>query len=156
MRWKTAEHLDDNEPAKGHLLNALDEAFKRLETRAVDQNEPDRDAFYGSVPEALDTLKAGIAKAGPAEDVTVAAAGHAHIDVAWLWTLSQTRRKAGRTFHTVTRLMEEFPDYLFSQSQPQLYDYVRQDYPELFEDHQKTCRRRTLGNLGRHVDRGRL
>jgi len=131
---ETAEHLDDDEPAKGHLLNALDEAFKRLETRALDQNKPDRDAFYDSVPDALDTLKAGIAKAGPAEDVTVAAAGHAHIDVAWLWTLGQTRRKAGRTFHTVMRLMEEFPEYTFSQSQPQLYDYVRQDYPELFEE----------------------
>jgi alpha-mannosidase len=29
--------------------------------------------------------------------------------------------------------MDEFPDYQFTQSQPQLYDYVRQDYPELFE-----------------------
>jgi len=29
--------------------------------------------------------------------------------------------------------MEQFSDYHFTQSQPQLYDYVRQDYPELFE-----------------------
>ena len=29
--------------------------------------------------------------------------------------------------------MEQFPDYHFTQSQPQLYDYVKQDYPELFE-----------------------
>ncbi len=28
--------------------------------------------------------------------------------------------------------MEQFPDYHFTQSQPQLYEYVRQDYPELF------------------------
>ena len=152
---ETAEHLDDNEPAKGHLLNALDEAFKELETLAVDQNSPDRDAFYSSVPDALDTLKAGIAKAGPAEAVTVAAAGHAHIDVAWLWTLGQTRRKAGRTFHTVMRLMKEFPDYSFSQSQPQLYDYVRQDYPELFEDIKKRVaegRWETLGGMWIEAD----
>ena len=130
---ETAQQLDDDEPAKGHLLNALDEAFKGLETLTVDQNSPDHTAFYDSVPDALQTLKAGIAEAGPALGVSVAAAGHAHIDVAWLWTLGQTRRKAGRTFHTVMRLMEEFPEYTFSQSQPQLYDYVRQDYPELFE-----------------------
>jgi alpha-mannosidase len=67
-------------------------------------------------------------------DVRVGATGHAHIDVAWLWTLGQTRRKAGRSFHTVMRLMEQFPDYRFTQSQPQLYDYIRQDYPELFEN----------------------
>ncbi len=75
----------------------------------------------------------GIAKAGPALDVEVVGTGHAHIDVAWLWTLGTTRRKAGRTFTTVQRLMEQFPEYHFTQSQPQLYDYVRQDYPELFE-----------------------
>ena len=42
--------------------------------------------------------------------------------------------RPARTFHTVMRLMEQFPDYHFTQSQPQLYEYVRQDYPELFED----------------------
>ena len=124
---ETARHLEEDAPAKGRLLNALDDAFKRLETLDLG------DAFYASVPDALDTLKAGIAQAGPALGVSVAAAGHAHIDVAWLWTLGQTRRKAGRTFHTALRLMEEFPEYKFSQSQAQLYDYVRQDYPELFE-----------------------
>ncbi len=48
--------------------------------------------------------------------------------------LGQTRRKAGRTFYTVLRLMEQFPDYHFTQSQPQLYDYVRQDYPGLLDE----------------------
>jgi alpha-mannosidase len=125
---ETATRLDDNEPAKGHILNALDDAFKVLDTR-----EPMGESFYGSVPAAHAALRAGIAKAGPALDVEVVGTGHAHIDVAWLWTLGTTRRKAGRTFTTVQRLMEQFPEYHFTQSQPQLYDYVRQDYPELFE-----------------------
>jgi len=29
--------------------------------------------------------------------------------------------------------MEQFPEFCYSQSQPQLYEFVRQDYPELFE-----------------------
>jgi alpha-mannosidase len=123
-----ARTLDEHEPAKGLLLNALDDAFKVLDTR-----EPFGARFYDSVLPAHQALKDGIAAAGPALDVTVSASGHAHIDVAWLWTLGQTRRKAGRTFHTVLRLMEQFPDYHFTQSQPQVYDYVRQDYPPLFE-----------------------
>ena len=123
-----AVNLDANEPAKGQLLNALDAAFQLLDLR-----EPFGDAFYASVPGAHTVLQAGVAAAGPALDVHIAATGHAHIDVAWLWTLGQTRRKAGRTFHTVLRLMEQFPEYHFTQSQPQLYDYVRRDYPELFE-----------------------
>ncbi len=123
-----ADSLDDSEPAKGHLYNALDQAFLVLDTR-----EPFGDAFYASVPAAHDVLRKGIENAGPPKDVSIVATGHAHIDVAWLWTLGQTQRKAGRTFHTVLRLMEQFPNYHFTQSQPQLYDYVRQDYPQLFE-----------------------
>ncbi len=126
---ETATRLDDNNPARGELLNALDAAFKVLDTR-----DPLGDAFYASVPAAHTTLREGIAKAGPALAVEVVGTGHAHIDVAWLWTLGTTRRKAGRTFTTVQRLMEQFPEYHFTQSQPQLYDYVRQDYPQLFEE----------------------
>ncbi len=121
--------LEEANPARGRLLNALEAAFKALDIRAPLGGE----AFYASVPEALAILRAGIEAAGAPLDVNVIGAGHAHIDVAWLWTLGQTRRKAGRTFHTVLRLMEQFPEYRFTQSQPQLYDYVRQDYPALFE-----------------------
>ena len=126
---ETATKIDANEPAKGHLFNALDAAFKVLDTR-----DPLGEAFYASVPAAYTVLQEGIAKAGPALDVEVIGTGHAHIDVAWLWTLGQTRRKAGRTFTTVQRLMEQFPEYHFTQSQPQLYDYIRQDYPAIFEE----------------------
>ncbi len=120
--------LDEDEPARYALLNALDKAFKLLDTR-----EPFGDCFYESVPRAHQALKKGIEEAGPPLDAAIVATGHAHIDVAWLWSLGQTRRKAGRTFHTVLRLMEQFPEYHFTQSQAQLYDYVRQDYPALFE-----------------------
>ncbi len=128
----TAATIKDESPAKGLLLNALEDAFKVLDIR-----EPLTDAFYRSIPEAHACLNAGIDKAGSPLDVDIVAAGHSHIDVAWLWTVAQTRRKSGRTFHTVLRLMEQFDHYHFTQSQPQLYDYVRQDYPQLFEEIKK-------------------
>ncbi|MBP6472876.1 MAG: alpha-mannosidase [Chloroflexi bacterium] len=124
---QTANLLDDLEPIKARLYNVLDAAYQQLDLR-----EPWGADFYASISVALDGLREGIAAAGPPLEVEIIAAGHAHIDVAWLWTLAQTRRKAGRTFHTVLRLMEQFPDYHFTQSQPQLYDFVRQDYPALF------------------------
>ncbi|MBN1436441.1 MAG: alpha-mannosidase [Sedimentisphaerales bacterium] len=120
--------LDNNNPAKGLILNALDAAFKALDTR-----EPFGDGFYDSVAEAHKVLKDGLKKAGPPMDVSIVATGHAHIDVAWLWTVAQSRRKSGRTFSNVLQMMEEFPDYSFTQSQPQLYDYLLRDYPDLFE-----------------------
>ena len=125
---QAAHLLTDLEPAKARIYNALDAAYKILETREPLGGE----RFYASVPAALETLRSGIAAAGSALDNEIIAAGHAHIDVAWLWTLAQTRRKAGRTFHTVLRQLEQFPDFHFTQSQPQLYEYVKADYPELF------------------------
>jgi alpha-mannosidase len=53
--------------------------------------------------------------------------------VAWLWTLGQTRRKSERTFQNVIRLMEQFPTYHFTQSQPQLYQFIKEDQPALFD-----------------------
>jgi len=121
------QELEANDPVRGRLLNGLDEAFRRLDLR-----EPFGDPFYASVEVALRTLEEGLAAAGPPLDVDIVATGHAHIDLAWLWTVGQTRCKAARTFSTVLRLMEQFPDFHFTQSQPQLYAYIRQDHPDIF------------------------
>ena len=60
--------------------------------------------------------------------------GHTHIDVAYLWTLAQTREKAARSFSTALNLMKEYPEYIFMSSQPQLYQFVKTDYPGLYEE----------------------
>ncbi|MDH3681759.1 MAG: alpha-mannosidase [Acidimicrobiia bacterium] len=127
-----ADELSDDDPIRHGLYSAVDEAFIALDTR-----EPLADAFYRSVEGALAGLRQAIASLGPPLDVDITAVGHAHIDVAWLWTVSQTRDKSRRTFHNVLRLMDQFPDFHFTQSQPQLYDFVRQDHSELFEGIQK-------------------
>ena len=117
-----------NPPARHHLYSALDEAVL-----ALDLLFPIGDGFFGSVLDAYKILQRGVEAAGPPLNVDITAVGHAHIDVAWLWTLGQTRQKAGRSFHTVLRLMEQFPEFRFVQSQPQLYEYVRKDFPALFD-----------------------
>ena len=123
------ESLGENEPSRWRLVNALDEAFNCL-----DLAEPiGGERFYQSIPNATQTLLSGIREAGTALDIDVYAAGHAHLDVAWLWPLEQTRRKARHTFQTVLDLMDQFSDFVFTQSQPQLYDFVRKDAPQLFK-----------------------
>ena len=59
--------------------------------------------------------------------------GHSHLDVAWLWTYEQTRRKAERTFAIACDLLDRDPRFIFAQSQPQLYRFVEESDPELFE-----------------------
>ncbi|WP_159592586.1 alpha-mannosidase [Chelativorans xinjiangense] len=62
----------------------------------------------------------------------LAMTGHAHIDLAWLWPLDETRRKANRTFHTMVGLMDRNPEFRFNQSTAQLYAFLEEDDPHLF------------------------
>lgn len=45
------------------------------------------------------------------------AVGHSHLDLAWLWPLRETRRKAGRTFSTALANMAAYPSYVYGASQ---------------------------------------
>ncbi|HET7272662.1 MAG TPA: glycoside hydrolase family 38 C-terminal domain-containing protein, partial [Rubrobacter sp.] len=63
----------------------------------------------------------------------LALTGHAHIDLAWLWPLAETRRKGRRTFASVLGLMERYEDFTFNQSSAQLYAWIEEDDPDLFE-----------------------
>lgn len=58
--------------------------------------------------------------------------GHAHLDLAWLWPVEETRRKARRTFSSVLGLMDRYEELTFNQSSAQLYAWVEEDDPELF------------------------
>jgi alpha-mannosidase len=60
----------------------------------------------------------------PGRPIDVPLVGHAHLDVAWLWTYDATRRKALRTFATAMREIANDPRYVYAQSQPQEYAWV--------------------------------
>src|ERR687890_299958 len=62
----------------------------------------------------------------------IALTGHAHLDLAWLWPIEETRRKARRTFASVLGLMDRYEDFVFNQSSAQLYRWIEDDVPELF------------------------
>lgn len=58
--------------------------------------------------------------------------GQSHIDIAWLWPVRETVRKVSRTFSTVCALMDKYPEFRYSQSQPQLYAFAKEHYPQLY------------------------
>lgn len=84
------------------------------------------------------------------------AVGHTHIDVAWLWTVEQTRQKAARSFQTVLKLMEEFPQYRFTSSQPVLYQFVKEDHPLIYEQIKERIAEGRWENRRGHVSGGGL
>lgn len=61
------------------------------------------------------------------------AVGHAHLDLAWKWPIRESKRKGARTFSTQLHNIEKYPDYIFGASQAQLYDWIKEDYPQIYE-----------------------
>ncbi|NDJ78066.1 MAG: alpha-mannosidase [Chloroflexi bacterium] len=129
----TIAELPDSAPERGAYVRALDAAFG-----AVNWLNPPDDAFRASVVEARAVLRERVfdkpaLSGGVAPRPVIHALGHAHIDVAWLWPLHITRGKAIRTFATALALMDQYPEFTFTQSQPHLYQMVAEDAPELFD-----------------------
>lgn len=85
------------------------------------------------VQKCIDLLEPEFSKKANASSLNAIAIGHAHIDIAWLWPLRETVRKAGRTFSTALYLIDRYPDYKFGASQPHLYQMVKEAYPGLFK-----------------------
>lgn len=125
---ETIQELDQYSSDRVHLTKILNNTFK-----LVDWSYPGSESFYISAHEASDYLNSEIDKIDKDSVINVTCIGHTHIDVAWLWRLKHTREKCARSFSTVLRLMERYPEYIFLQTQPQLYEYVKNDYPELYE-----------------------
>ncbi|WP_009632530.1 alpha-mannosidase [Synechocystis sp. PCC 7509] len=63
--------------------------------------------------------------------------GHAHLDLAWLWAISETWEVAARTFTSVLQLQTEYPQLTFCHSTPAIYSYIEQHCPDLFAAIQK-------------------
>lgn len=81
---------------------------------------------------------------------SVRLSGHAHIDLAWLWPMEETRRKARRTFSTIVSLLDRHPDLYVNQSSAQLYAFLEQDDPDLYRrvtEHVSTGRWEPIGGM---------
>lgn len=64
-------------------------------------------------------------------------AGHSHIDMNWKWSWDETVATTIATFKTMLKLMEEYPDYHFSQSQAATYKIIEDYAPQLMPEMQK-------------------
>lgn len=60
--------------------------------------------------------------------------GHTHIDMEWLWDRAQTREKIQRSFSTAAALMKKYPEFKFMLSQPEIYQYLKEEAPEKYEE----------------------
>ncbi|WP_406012727.1 glycosyl hydrolase-related protein [Streptomyces sp. NBC_00984] len=87
----------------------------------------------GTARAGRDELAEALSRPAAASAHRISAAGHAHIDTAWLWPLRETVRKASRTFANVTALAQDYPELVFAASQAQQYAWVKEHQPHIWK-----------------------
>jgi alpha-mannosidase len=58
--------------------------------------------------------------------------GNAHIDVAWLWAIAETKEVINRTFNSVLDLQKKYPELIFNQTTALFYEWLEQENLNLF------------------------
>lgn len=74
---------------------------------------------------------------------TIYCTGHAHLDMAWLWPISDTWSAAERTFHSVLNLQKDFPHLTYTHSSPALFEWIEHNRPNLFQQIQSKVKEGT-------------
>ena len=118
--------------------------------------------FYGeesamrkAFPEARAILKAGIEELPAAQRGSVWVSGLAHIDLVWLWQEKHSVRKIANTSMNTLALIERYPEYIFTFSQPCAFAWLEEHYPDIFKRVQQAVRNGNIdpvGNLWVEVD----
>ncbi|MGM0432060.1 MAG: alpha-mannosidase [Spirochaetota bacterium] len=99
------------------LLHAVDLAMDAYDT--------------GNFTECAGKLSA-LVSAGSTLNGKLSLIGNSHLDLVWLWPERATREKNVHTCSTVLRLMEEYPDMVFTMSQPWLLEALKESSTDLY------------------------
>lgn len=64
----------------------------------------------------------------------LAIVGHSHLDIAYYWRRIHAVQKNARTVLIQMRLMDQYPEFKYTHTQPYTYELLETYYPELFEE----------------------
>lgn len=115
----------------------------------------DREDIINSIPQASQVLKKKLGEINHQSHAVIKFVGQAHIDTAWLWPVRESIRKSAKTLSNVCSLMDKYPEFTFAFSQPQLFEFAKNNYPELYErvkEKVKTGQFELVGNTWVEMD----
>ncbi len=116
-----------------HLLAAnfhLEEIVSQLERLL--SNQPDRDLDGTWLSELVNIRRSLLPIGEFLKQRKVYLLGNAHIDVAWLWAIAETKDVMQRTFSSALQLQKDYPELIFNQSTALSYLWMEEEHPELF------------------------
>jgi alpha-mannosidase len=131
-------YLEAFEPEKIHLLVT---AVTQLDWSLVTDSETFDRALL-KLRQVLEPL------AEPIKQRCFHLLGHAHLDMAWLWTVDETWEVAQRTFTSVLNLQRDFPELTFGHTSPVLYAWIEKHCPDLFKAIQEAVKSKSWEILG--------
>jgi alpha-mannosidase len=104
----------------------LETAVGTVDLAALDAKDQAKfDASLKQAQTAMEALRPLVQQA------TMHLDGNSHIDAAWLWPWSESVDVVKRTFATALQLMNEYPDYTFTQSAAQYNAWIAEKYPQM-------------------------
>ena len=104
----------------------LDKSIATVDLKALDASDQQKfDTSLKQSTSELEALKPLL------QEGTFHLTGNSHIDAAWLWPWTETVDVVKRTFGTALQLMNEYPDYTYTQSAAQYNEWMADIYPEI-------------------------
>ncbi len=125
--FEAAECFDETNDDFCEIIKPLERAVGMIDFRDITGRE-----YKESLQRAKEFLRKTFYSKVDDRLPIVNCIGHTHIDLAWQWTYQQTREKVQRSFATALELMEQYPEYKFMSSQAQLYQFLKEEAPELY------------------------
>lgn len=113
------------------------------------------EAIRAAFPKASRIITEGIRALPATERGSVMVSGLAHLDLVWLWQEKHSVRKAANTALNTLALIDRFPDYIFTFSQPCAFAWLEEYYPDIFKRVQEAVKKGNIdpvGNLWVEVD----
>ncbi len=119
-------------PGDSTKSDILNQAISAVDLAALDAHDNAKfDASLKAAQKQLEALRPLF------ETATFNLTGNSHIDAAWLWPWTETVDVVHRTFGTALQLMNEYPDYTYTQSAAAYNDWMAQKYPALNDEIKK-------------------
>ncbi|MGH9584596.1 MAG: glycoside hydrolase family 38 C-terminal domain-containing protein [Bryobacteraceae bacterium] len=114
-------------PGGNAQVRVLEQAVDAIDTNALDQkNQGAFDASLRKAHQILEPLKPLL------EHADIHMVGNSHMDVAWLWPWTETVHTVRHTFGTSLQLMNEYPQYTYTQSTALYFQWMQNKYPVMF------------------------
>jgi alpha-mannosidase len=117
-----------NRKEKGELAALLQSLAGKVDVNALRKGSLER--FQRSLDDVRRDLKP---IAEYAKRFSLFFDANAHIDAAWLWREKETIEVCKNTFGSVLKMMDQRPDFTYTQSAAAYYDWMERLYPDIFQ-----------------------